>query len=408
MKIKYPFIAIFAVLLFSCISIEKQENIAILAKDFIDESLDTDFIPKNKAQEVVYNMEIGWNLGNTLDATLNTNQLNEGLKTEISWGQPRTTQEMIQGLAKNGIKTIRIPISWHNHIIDQNYTIDEEWFDRVKTIVDWAIEENMYVIINTHHDNSETTPLVYGAGYYPSSENKEESLKFLCRIWEQISTVFNYDYDERLIFEIMNEPRLRGHEHEWNFVEKCELCKDSMKCVNEYNQKVLDVIRASGGNNATRLVMIPSIGGSPDSAFSDLFEMPKDSAENALILSVHMYTPYEFAMGVPGGEKFTSLHKQVLNYYFFRLNQKFVSKGIPVVIGEMGATNKNNLEERAKWFAYFIQHSRIYGVTSCLWDNGNSEPSTTQSEKYGYYNRIEKEWYFPLLMEIILECSKVK
>ncbi len=368
---------------------------------------DSSFTPKNKAQEIVYNMQFGWNLGNTMDAHGAKQNGNAGLSTETCWSQPYTTQAMIKGLANSGIKTIRIPVSWHNHITDtNNYTIDSAWMTRVKTIVDWAIEEDMYVILNIHHDNSEDKNLQYG--FYPNSQNKSESIKFLTSIWNQICKTFNNNYDEHLIFEVMNEPRLVGDEHEWGFQSSCATCIDCMNCVNEFNQECLDVIRSTGGNNATRLIMFPAIAASPDSAFSDLFKVPEDSAENALALSVHMYTPYSFAMGVPGGENFTANDKSTLDYYFSKLNDKFVSKGIPVVIGEMGATNKDNLDDRAEWFAYFIQHSRKYGMTACLWDNGNAEPSTTESERYGYYDRKNAQWYFPILTEIAVEASKTE
>lgn len=383
---------------------ENESNYTVA--DFIDTNVESNFTPANKAQEIVYNMQFGWNLGNTLDAHSEKTNGNAGLSTETHWGQPSTTQQMIQGLANSGIKTIRIPVSWHNHITDDNYTVDSNWMQRVKTIVDWAIAEEMYVILNIHHDNSESDTLLYG--FYPSSQHKEESIKFLTRIWEQVCNTFNNDYDEHLVFEVMNEPRLVGHPHEWNFDKRCETCQDAMSCVNEYNQKCLDTIRASGGTNAGRLVMVPSVVASPDCALNDLFNMPSDSAENALALSVHMYTPYEFAMGVPGGTEFTENHKSTLEYYFSALNEKYVSQGIPVVIGEMGATNKDNLKERAAWFAYFIQHSRKYGMTACLWDNGVAEPSTTESERYGYYNRNLQTWYFPLLIDVALEASKIE
>ena len=149
-----------------------------------------------------------------------------------------------------------------------------------------------------------------------------------------------------------------------------------MNSLNEFNQNALDTIRASGGNNSTRLVMIPSIAASPDNAFNGDFKMPIDSAKNALALSVHMYTPYNFAMGTPnGGEIFTSGDKGTLDSYFNKLNNMYVSKGIPVIIGEMGATNKDNLQEREKWFEYFNNGARKYGITACVWDNGSWDTS---------------------------------
>ena len=356
------------------------------------------------SKKIVYDMQFGWNLGNTLDAHYGEKNNNIGLSTETCWGQPETTQAMIKGLAKSGIKTIRIPVSWHNHVLDNNYTIDSAWMARVKEIVNWAIAEDMYVILNIHHDNSKTY------GFFPSSEYKTESLKYLTGIWKQIADNFNNAYDEHLVFEMMNEPRLVDDEHEWDFQSSCETCIDCMNCVNEFNQECLDVIRSSGGNNAKRLVMFPAIAASPDSAFNELFKIPEDSAEEALALSVHMYTPYPFAMGVDinSNSDFTELDKSILDYYFSTLNEKFVSKGIPVVIGEMGATNKDNLKDREEWFEYFVKQSRKYGIASCLWDNGNPEPSTTESERYGYYDRENAQWYFPSLIEIAVEAAKTE
>lgn len=287
------------------------------------------------------------------------------------------------------------------------YTINKDWLARVKEIVDWAYEEDMYVIINIHHDNTGKDDFGSLLGYYPSEEHKLESIKYLTRIWEQISETFNNDYDEHLVFEVMNEPRLKGHIHEWGFSTFCKDCRDSMNVVKEFNQACLDTIRKSGGNNAKRLVVVPSLCASPFNALNPLFQLPKDSAKDALALSVHMYSPYDFAMGVPGGEVFTTEHKKSLENELKELNQEYVLKGIPVIIGEMGATNKDNLTERGKWFAYFVQNARKYGMATCVWDNGSSFPSKTESERYGYYNRTEKKWFFPLLMDIALKASGV-
>lgn len=390
-----------------CITEKDDGN--YLPEDFIDSSYDTSFNPQNRAQEIVYNMQFGWNLGNTLDATAWNDAQNFGLGTETGWGQPKTTQAMIKGLKNLGIKTIRIPISWHNHISKvSDYTIDSKWMNRVKQIVDWAYDEGMYVIINIHHDNASKGNFSAGKGFYPSEDCKEESLKFITRVWEQVSETFK-NYDEKLVFEILNEPRLQGDAHEWGYNSGCSTCKDAMNSLNEFNQNALDTIRASGGNNANRLVMIPSIAASPNNAFNGDFKMPEDSAENALALSVHMYTPYNFAMAAPGDSVFTNSHKNDLDWHFSELNNKYLSKGIPVVIGEMGATNKGNLKHRAAWFGYFIQHSRKYGMTACVWDNGSWNVSDGKyEEKYGYYNRTKQEWYFPLLMEVALKASEIK
>lgn len=288
---------------------------------------------------------------------------------------------------------------------DFDYDIDSKWMNRVKQIVDWAYEEDMYVIMNIHHDNCAKDNFEKTIGFYPSEECKDESIKYITRVWEQVSETFK-DYDEKLVFEILNEPRLQDDEHEWNYNSSCSTCKEAMNSLNEFNQKALDTIRASGGNNATRLVMIPSIAASPNAAFNSDFKLPEDSAENALALSVHMYTPYNFAMAAPGDSIFTNSHKNDLDWHFSELNKLYVSKGIPVVIGEMGATNKDNLKDREAWFEYFNNGARKYGMTACVWDNGSANPSKTKGERYGYYNRTKQEWYFPTLMEKAIAASK--
>ncbi|MBR5095979.1 MAG: glycoside hydrolase family 5 protein [Treponema sp.] len=357
------------------------------------------------AAQIVDSMKFGWNLGNTLDAFSGGNEKNGwngrnaslGLKTETCWGMPKTTKEMIAGIKEKGFSAIRIPVSWHDHI-DSKYTIDSAWMSRVKEIVDWSIGEGLYVIINIHHDN--ITPSTCTAnghkGYSPASSCINESKRYLYNVWSQIVLAFNNGYDERLIFETINEPRLPGDKHEWNWEAGCSSCKDAAKCINELNQLCLDTIRESGGNNAKRLVMVPAYVASPGAALNKAFVMPKDSASGMLALSVHMYSPYNFAMESPGSKKFTDAHKGDLDYWLGQLNTNFVKKGIPVVIGEMGATNKNNDAERAKWFVYYLGKVKSYKMAACLWDNGQWKVPSSGSfnELFGYYNRSAQTWYF--------------
>lgn len=355
------------------------------------------------ATQTVKDMTVGWNLGNTLDATGGSR-----LSSETSWSQPETTKAMIDGLANSGIKTIRIPVSWSNHMNKKNYTIDSAWMNRVKTIVDWAIEDGMYVILNDHHDNfGSPTKMTTAAGYYPNKVNKNESERFLLNLWTQIALAFNNGYDEHLIFETLNEPRLAGTNNEWRFDSNNATCREAADCLNEYNQLILDTIRKSGGNNQKRYVSCPGLQASPDSAFASAFKMPQDDEKGKLILSVHMYTPYSFAMESPGETIFTSSHQSNLDYYFSKLNNSFISKGYPVIIGEMGATNKNNLDERVKWFNYFLTESRKYGMTSCLWDNGVWEiQGNKYDEHYGFYNRQNQTWYFPEILEAMINSTR--
>lgn len=358
------------------------------------------------AIETVKDMRTGWNLGNTLDATGG-----KGMNSETSWLMPKTTKKMIDGLAASGMKTIRIPTSWSNHIIDDKYTIDPKWMLRVKEIVDWAIENDMYVILNDHHDNYSTNAVMpYGRGYYPTKQNYDESVRFLENVWTQVALAFNKGYDEHLLFETLNEPRLRGTNYEWTYDSNSELCKEAADCLNKYNQLIVDVIRKSGGNNKKRFILCTSLQAAPNTAFAAEFKMPKDAEKDRLLLSTHMYTPYVFAGQSPGIAKFNPKVQNEMALTFKKLNENFITKGYGVVITEYGAVNKNNPEDRVAWFSAFIKFSRKYGMTSVLWDNQQWKVGEDKnySEKFGYYNRREQTWFFPEILKAIMENVDVE
>ncbi|MCR5080430.1 MAG: glycoside hydrolase family 5 protein [Treponema sp.] len=368
------------------------------------------------ASQIVGAMKFGWNLGNTLDASAGGDEKagwagrneNLGLDTEINWGMPQTTQAMIQGIKAKGFSSIRIPVSWHDHI-DANYTINSAWMNRVKQIVDWAIAADLYVIINVHHDNITPAYCTTGChlGYSPAASCINESKRYLYNVWCQITEAFNNGYDEHLIFETINEPRLPGDPHEWNWNSSCSTCQEAMACIKSLNQLCLETIRESGGNNAHRLIMAPSYVAAPGAAMDSSFTLPNDPAGSGhLALSVHMYSPYNFAMEDPGNSTFTDEHRGDLDYWFEQLNTKFVSHEIPVVIGEMGATNKNNTEQRTAWFQYYLGKVKDYQMAALLWDNGNYQiPSNVSyKELFGFYNRNAQTWYFPDMIEAAISA----
>ena len=359
-----------------------------------------------KATDIVRDMTTGWNLGNTLEATGG----GKSLESEVSWGQPKTTKAMIDGIAASGIKTLRVPVSWSHHIMDSNYTIQPAWMKRVKEVVDWAIDDGMYVVINIHHDNyGKDAKMPAREGFYPTDENYENSADFVCNIWAQIALAFNNGYDEHLIFEVLNEPRLCGTSEEWYYNATSPKSMKAMANLNKLTQNILDVIRASGGNNKNRLVAVPSLQASPESALARTFKMPEDydGSKDRLIVSVHMYTPYNFAMESPGITKYSDSVKREFTSMFKKLNDRFIANGYAVYIGEYGATNKNNLEDRIAWFHDFIKESRAYGMPCFLWDNGVWEVEGTEyGEHYGYYNRKSQTWYFPEIIKAINEEIK--
>ncbi len=355
-----------------------------------------DFEVAETSVQMVKNMAIGWNLGNTLDATGGN-----GLNSERSWGQPYTTKTMLTGLRKAGFKTIRIPVSWANHTSGSDYKIDSVWMNRVKTIVDWALEEGFCVILNDHHDNYAVSKLNKGYALSKESDIQDKSKAFLSSIWKQIATTFA-DYDNRLVFELLNEPRDIDGEiggNEWWTNDK-----ELLNVITSYEQVCLNQIRSVKGNE-NRFVMATGYAASSDTSIISLYTMPEDSANDRLILSVHAYSPYSFAMEDPGEKTFTSSHKNQLNSFFAWLNTNYIKKGIGVVIGETGATNKNNLSDRIEWAKAFFGGAYQYGIPAVLWDNGVWEViGSKYNEHYGFYNRDSQTWYFPFLIETMMKA----
>ncbi|MGN1105025.1 MAG: cellulase family glycosylhydrolase, partial [Huintestinicola sp.] len=188
----------------------------------------------DNAVDYAKSMKLGWNLGNTLDAVTSSS-----LDSETLWGQPKTTKELIQFVKDSGFTTIRIPVSWGQHTTDENYTIDPAWMARVNEVVDYAVESGLYIILNSHHDCN---------CYYPTEEKSAEGEKYLRSVWTQIAENFK-DYDERLIFESMNEPRLTGTNKEWWFKDNDEEGVASIKTIIKYNQIFVDMVRAGDGYN---------------------------------------------------------------------------------------------------------------------------------------------------------------
>lgn len=340
----------------------------------------------NDSVEFATNLKFGWNLGNTLDAT----SFN-GTAAEISWGMPKTTKEMIDFVREQGFTTIRIPVSWGIHTLGKNYVIDANWMKRVKEIVDWAIEDGFYVIINSHHDCDY---------YYPSEEKLENSLTYIECIWSQVAETFK-DYDEHLIFESMNEPRLMGTSKEWWFSENDPEGIASITCLRKLNQKFVDTVRASGGNNETRYLMVPSHAAAPETVLNKAFQAPADPAGRILI-SVHAYTPYDFAGNENGYSKWDGSKESEFTF-MKRLDTKFIQKGYGVVIGEFGVTNKDNLDDRIAWAEAYTRTASGYGIPCIVWDNGQTGVG---AENFGLIDRENLEVFFPELLESYFQYYK--
>ena len=338
-------------------------------------------------------MGLGWNLGNSLDATGGS-----GLDTETSWSNPKTTQALIDKVKSLGFNTVRVPVSWGKHVSGDNYTIDSAWLARVKEVVDYCYKNDMYVILNIHHD-TKSSASASGAGYYPRSSAYSSSEKFVTSVWSQMAEYFK-DYDYHLIFETLNEPRLIGTGYEWWF-NKWNIpseVKDAIDCINKLNQKAVDTIRNTGSNNRGRLIMCPGYDASIDGATVSGFKLPTDTSgnKNRIAVSDHAYSPYNFAMNVDRSNGATSTYsssiKDELKNLFSTLKSNFRDKGIPVVIGEFGSTDKNNTAERVKWATDYTALAKKNNIPCVLWDNNafavyNGSNIVLNSEYHGYINR---------------------
>ena len=359
--------------------------------DINAQALSGDTLKNADTEAILEDMGLGWNLGNSLDATGGS-----GLDTETSWSNPKTTQALMDKVKSLGFNTVRVPVSWGKHVSGDNYTIDSAWLARVKEVVDYCYKNDMYVILNIHHD-TKSSASASGAGYYPRSSAYSSSEKFVTSVWSQMAEYFK-DYDYHLIFETLNEPRLIGTGYEWWF-NKWSIpseVKDAIDCINKLNQKAVDTIRATGSNNRSRLIMCPGYDASIDGATVSGFKLPTDISgnKNRIAVSVHAYSPYNFAMNVGSGStsSYTYSIKSELQDLFNTLKSTFRDKGIPVVIGEFGSTDKNNTAERVKWATDYTALAKKNNIPCVLWDNNafaryNGSSIVLNSEYHGYINR---------------------
>ena len=361
--------------------------------DINAQALSGDTLKNADTEAILEDMGLGWNLGNSLDATGGS-----GLDTETSWSNPKTTQALIDKVKSLGFNTVRVPVSWGKHVSGDNYTIDSAWLARVKEVVDYCYKNDMYVILNIHHD-TKSSASASGAGYYPRSSAYSSSEKFVTSVWSQAAEYFK-DYDYHLIFETLNEPRLIGTRYEWWF-DKWSIpseVKDAIDCINKLNQKAVDTIRNTGSNNKGRLIMCPGYDASIDGATVSGFKLPTDISgnKNRIAVSVHAYSPYNFAMNIDTSNGATSTYssyiKDELKNLFSTLKSNFRDKGIPVVIGEFGSTDKNNTAERVKWATDYTALAKKNKIPCVLWDNNafavyNGSSIVLNSEYHGYINR---------------------
>ena len=366
---------------------QEQEDGSNAAAEFMNAEM--------TALELVHEMGNGTNLGNTMEAcdtNIGSIYSYNPSYYETAWGQPITTQEMIQGMKDAGFDTLRIPVAWMTNATDLattgDYTIAPEYLDRVEEIVQWALDADMYVIINDHWDGG-----WYGMFGSETQATRDLAMEAYIGMWTQIAQRFE-KYDYHLIFEGANE------EIGARFDENSTLyCSDSVTTylsdderyalANQVNQAFVDTIRGTGGNNAYRFLLIPGYGTNIANTCDDRFVMPTDTVENRLLVSVHYYDPWSYCGDGQSTVKWGT--KSDIQYMMDTLAQmtKFTDQGYGVVIGEYGVLYSDFVQDNTDLYHQcFLSLCDVYNYTSCLWDCSaffNRNDLTMVEELASYY-----------------------
>jgi endoglucanase len=312
------------------------------------------------ATQVANQIRLGWNLGNTLEAQCG----------ETAWGNPMVTQQFINSVRAAGFNTIRIPGGWDCHANQSTMTIDAAWMARVKQVVDYAYGQGMYVILNIHWDGGwlQDHPLF---SFQTAVNNKQRAY------WTQIATTFR-DYNERLLFAGTNEVH----------ADFGTPTSEHITVQQSYNQTFVNAVRATGGNNASRTLVVQVYNTNIWHGL-DFFSLPTDTISNRLMVEVHHYDPYDFTLNPSGpclawGAPFPAqsacswAQEAYHDDLFARVRNEWVALGIPVILGEYGvATRPNlNLQSRQYYLEYVNRVAAANGVKTFYWDNGVA-PSQT-------------------------------
>ncbi|GAB7045538.1 cellulase family glycosylhydrolase [Catenuloplanes indicus] len=322
---------------------------------------------------IVAAMQPGWNLGNTLDA----------IPDETAWGNPLTTRAMLHHVRSQGYNSIRLPITWSNHHgAAPDYTIDAAWLARVRQIVDWALAEDLYVMINLHHDSWQWI------NTYPS--DRTNVMNRYTALWTQIATAFR-EHSAKLVFESINEPQFAGTTGD----------AESDQMTQELNTAFVRLVRQTGGDNATRLLVLPTLHTSGEQARLDALNATFNELRDPhLAATVHFYGWWPFSVNIAGGTRYDSNVEQDIVATFDRVHTTFVSRGVPVIIGEWALLSydytRPGIIERGEFLKYIEavgHHARARKLTTMLWDAGSflHRPELRWRDQ-GIYEMMKASW----------------
>ncbi len=365
--------------LFSCATGQKSTH------EMKEEERD---ITQTNATRIVLEMTAGWNLGNTMDS----------LGGETAWGNPLATKDLIDTIARAGFNTLRLPVTWGQFTGPApDYKLNQEQLARAREIIDWAISNKMYVILNMHHEDD---------WLIPRADEYEKVEEQFSRMWEQLAEYFK-DYNDRLLFEGMNEPRVKGSAEEWIGGDA-----EGWEAINKLNQVFVNIVRNSGGNNQYRALLVTPYGANAIKGANN-FIVPQ--GEN-LIISAHSYDPVKFTFFSDNDMDLTNWDgrfNQEIDYIFENLYETFVTKGYPVILTEFGSTTKeftnkdgvkgSNEGEVIKWASYFIQRAKKSSIKTVWWDNGRDGLG---DDRFALIDRNSYKIVKPDLVKAIIAAAK--
>ncbi len=332
-------------------------------------------------------MGIGWNIGNSLDA----------IGGETNWGNPLITQQLINSVKAAGFKTIRLPVAWSKFSNEQNFVIQSAWMDRVEQVVNYALNADMYVVMNIHWDNGWMQP-TYAQQNYVNNR--------LTIMWSQIATRFS-NYDDRLLFAGTNEVMVDG-DYGTPTVEYYTV-------QNSFNQTFVNAVRATGGKNATRHLVVQGFNTNIDHTVN-FAVIPTDTVSNRLMMEVHYYDPYNFTLNTssnitqwgsiatnPSATE-TWANESYTDAQFQKMKVNFVDRGVGVILGEYGVVSRLNVSGhetyRNYWNEYITKSAYTHGMVPVYWDNGFSGDGGM-----ALFDRNNGNQLYPSLVQAIVKAD---
>jgi endoglucanase len=359
----------------------------------------------SNAVELAAKIKLGWNLGNALEATSGT------LGNETLWGNPLTTKALIDVVKASGFNAVRLPCSWNGYLANQaTAEIKLSWLNRVKEVVQYCVDNDMYVLLNIHWDGGWLDGNI-------NAEKKDETRAKQKALWEQIATTMR-DFDEHVMFASANEPPVNN--------------PGEMSILLSYHQAFVDAVRSTGGRNSHRVLVIQGPSTDIEKTVTLMNAMPTDQVEGRMMAEVHYYGPWQFCGLTDDADWGTMFYywgngyhsttdltrnpswdseEEYMTAEFQKVKTKFVDKGIPVVLGEYGAIRRTedltgdaltlHLASRTYWHKYATQQAIAHGMLPFYWDNGY-----LSNEQFGIFNRQNNTVGDQQVLDALVEGSK--